>query len=44
MVLFLGSDEDKNGVMFDLVVFKSLKTKEESEEEVVASGGLGVLR
>jgi hypothetical protein len=43
VVLFLGRDEDKNGVMFDLVV-KSLKTKEESEEEVVASGGLGVLR
>lgn len=43
MVSLLGRDEDKNGDMLDLV-FKSLKTSEESVEDVVASGMLGVRR
>lgn len=43
MVSFLGRDEDRNGDMLDLAS-KSLKTSEESVEDVVASGMLGVRR
>lgn len=43
MVSLLGRDEDRNGDMPDLVS-KSLKTSEESVEDVVASGILGVRR
>lgn len=44
MVSLLGRDEDRNGDMLDLAASKSLKTSEESVEDVVASGMLGVRR